>query len=76
MKRRPPISGCPLTIRQLVVVKTSVKLKTTASNRIAEELVVSPYTVRRHWQDICDALGAHSRSEVMMIVTEQGWHRE
>ena len=69
------IEGCPFSVAQTAVILTAADLRTTSTNRLADTMCLSPFTIERHWQDIRGVLDVRTRSEVMMIVVEQAWFR-
>ena len=69
-KARRTSSPSALTARELEVLAL---LATGATNKsIAEQLALSPGTVRIHVSHIFDKLGAHTRTEAVSVAAKQG----
>ncbi len=64
-------SGCPLTARELDVLRRVAAGQT--NRRIAEELVLSEHTVARHVTNIRTKLGVRSRAAATAVALDHGW---
>ncbi len=60
-----------LTRRELEVL--TLLANGASTNAIAEQLCLSPHTVRSHVRHILGKLGAHSKLEAVSIATRNGW---
>jgi len=65
-----PQRGYDLTERQLEILALLVDGLT--NNEIAEQLILSPYTVRNHVSDILSRLGADTRTEAAALAVRLG----
>lgn len=65
----PPLPHPHLTPRQIEVVRMLERGRTTA--QIAEELHLSPETVRNHIRRLMRSLGAHSRLEAVFLARSE-----
>lgn len=69
--RKQPVSEEPgLTVRQVDVLR--LLLQGLANRRIADQLEISENTVKQHARAVFRALGAHTRSEVLLAATRRG----
>jgi two-component system, NarL family, response regulator DesR len=61
---------CPLTPRQLAILRLLAQGKTTS--QISDELVLSSTTVRNHIAHLLASLGTHSRLEAVIVAQRKG----
>jgi DNA-binding NarL/FixJ family response regulator len=69
--RPPPDAGCPLSPRELDVLRLIADGRTNAD--IAERLFLSPHTVKRHVANILGRLSESSRAAAATRATREGW---
>ena len=70
-KRRHPVEACPLSARELEVLKRLAK--GMVYKQIAGELSLSTSTVRTHLHNIYGKLGAVDRAQAVLLAAERGW---
>jgi len=69
--RRRQVDACPLSVRELDVLKRLAEGK--VYKQIAHELSLSTSTVRTHLHNIYGKLGAVDRAQAVLLATERGW---
>jgi DNA-binding CsgD family transcriptional regulator len=69
--RDAPDAGCPLSARELDVLRLVADGRTNAD--IAERLYLSPHTVKRHVANILGRLAESSRAAAVARATREGW---
>jgi NarL family two-component system response regulator LiaR len=72
-KEREELSGCPLTERELEVLKSAAAGMT--NSQIAQRLAISVRTVEAHLTHVYDKLSAGSRTEAVVRAIKEGWLR-
>jgi NarL family two-component system response regulator LiaR len=72
-EERQDVFGCPLTDRELEVLKSAAAGMTNAE--IAQRLAISVRTVEAHLTHVYDKLGAGSRTEAVVRAIKEGWLR-
>jgi NarL family two-component system response regulator LiaR len=70
----PLVPGDNLTDKEDEVLKLLIQGKT--NNEIAEELTLSPGTVRFHVSNILSKLGVSNRTEAVSFALQQGWTKK
>jgi putative nucleotidyltransferase with HDIG domain len=70
-QRRRAIEACPLSTREMDVLKRLAEGK--VYKQIAHELMLSTSTVRTHLHNVYGKLGAVDRAQAVLIATERGW---
>jgi DNA-binding NarL/FixJ family response regulator len=68
---RRPVSDCPLSQREIEVLRGLSR--GLVYKQIASELGLSSSTVRSHLHNIYGKLGAGDRAQAVLIATERGW---
>lgn len=67
--------GCPLTPRQLQVLRLAA-IRGLTHKEVGKELGMTEHTIKNHFMDILDRLGARNRVQAVFIATHQGWLEE
>ncbi len=65
------VGECPLSTREREVLHWM--LLGFVYHRIADELGVSPHTVRRHIENIYRKLNVNARAEAILLAVRRGW---
>jgi putative nucleotidyltransferase with HDIG domain len=65
------VDPCPLSIREVEVLRRLAEGK--VYKQIAQDLELSPSTVRTHLHNTYAKLGAVDRAQAVLIATERGW---
>jgi putative nucleotidyltransferase with HDIG domain len=68
---RRPIESCPLSSRELEVLR--LLAQGWLYKQIAAELGLAPSTVRSHLHRIYARIGAADRAQAVLLATERGW---
>jgi putative nucleotidyltransferase with HDIG domain len=68
---RRPVSDCPLSEREIEVLRGLAR--GLVYKQIASELGLSSSTVRSHLHNIYGKLGAGDRAQAVLVATERGW---
>ena len=63
----------PLTSTQIRLLQAGLNHRTVNSRKLARLLYISNNTVRTEFQQICINLGAHERTEALIIALQMGW---
>ncbi len=66
-------SKCPLTKRQLEVLRKAEETDRLTDEELAAALFVSPKTIKKHMENICKRVGEHSRFRALRHAQHQGW---
>ncbi len=69
--RRRPVEPCPLSRRELAVLRRLAQ--GSVNKQIAAELTLSVSTVRSHLHNAYRKLGVANRSQAVLLATERGW---
>ena len=70
-QQRRQIDPCPLSVRELDVLKRLAEGK--VYKQIALELSLSTSTVRTHLHNTYAKLGAVDRAQAVLVATQRGW---
>lgn len=70
-RRRRPRAPCPLSARELEVLRGLSEGK--VYKQIARDLQLSPSTVRSHLHNVYGKLGALDRAQAVLMAAENGW---
>jgi DNA-binding NarL/FixJ family response regulator len=61
-----------LTTAQLKLLQACLDHRTTADKPLATALSISPHTVHTQFQRICETVGAHTRTEALLLILRKG----
>jgi putative nucleotidyltransferase with HDIG domain len=68
---RAPIESCPLSLREVEVLRLLAEGK--LYKQIAAELGLSPSTVRSHLHRVYTRIGVVDRTQAVLLATRRGW---